>query len=71
MELSGNGVDFHLVPTNADDEDPNSIAYKAPETRNSNPQATSKSDVYAFEVLVVELLTGSSHCGTCVWCQTR
>ncbi|PON65028.1 Tyrosine-protein kinase [Parasponia andersonii] len=44
--------------TNADDEDPDSIAYKAPETRNSNRQATSKSDVYAFGVLVVELLTG-------------
>ncbi|PON36729.1 Tyrosine-protein kinase, partial [Parasponia andersonii] len=59
------------VPTNADDEDSHSIAYKAPETRNSNSQATSKSDAYAFGVSVVELLTGSSRCSTCVWCQTR
>ncbi|KAE8715663.1 putative inactive receptor kinase [Hibiscus syriacus] len=40
------------------DEDPDSIAYKPPETRNSNHEATSKSDVFAFGVLLLELLTG-------------
>lgn len=41
-----------------EDVDPNSAVYKAPETRNSNHQATSKSDVYAFGILLLELLTG-------------
>lgn len=39
-------------------EDPDSAAYKAPEVRKSNRRATSKSDVYAFGVLLLELLTG-------------
>ncbi|KAJ9177289.1 hypothetical protein P3X46_012524 [Hevea brasiliensis] len=39
-------------------EDPDSIACKAPETRKSNSRATAKSDVYAFGVLLLELLTG-------------
>ncbi|KAF2283755.1 hypothetical protein GH714_014901 [Hevea brasiliensis] len=39
-------------------EDPDSIACKAPETRKSNHRATAKSDVYAFGVLLFELLTG-------------
>jgi len=39
-------------------EDPDSAAYKAPEVRKSNRRVTSKSDVYAFGVLLLELLTG-------------
>ncbi|KAL9348873.1 hypothetical protein Peur_060239 [Populus x canadensis] len=41
-----------------DEDDPDASAYKAPETRSSSQQATSKSDVYAFGVLLLELITG-------------
>nr|TKR78855.1 putative inactive receptor kinase [Populus alba] len=41
-----------------DEDDPDATAYKAPETRSSSQQATSKSDVYAFGVLLLELITG-------------
>ncbi|GMY11803.1 probable inactive receptor kinase At5g67200 [Fagus crenata] len=37
--------------------DPDSAGYKAPEIRRSNSRATSKSDVYAFGILLLELLT--------------
>ncbi|KAL5780200.1 hypothetical protein ACOSQ2_010937 [Xanthoceras sorbifolium] len=41
------------------ENDPTNLTYKAPETRiASSHQATSKSDVYAFGVLLLELLTG-------------
>ncbi|XP_050205414.1 probable inactive receptor kinase At5g67200 [Mercurialis annua] len=39
-------------------EDPDSTACKAPETRKSSRRSTAKSDVYAFGVLLLELLTG-------------
>lgn len=39
-------------------DDPDSSAYRAPEARTSNHRATPKSDVYAFGVLLLELLTG-------------
>lgn len=39
-------------------DDLDSAGYKAPETRKSSRRATSKSDVYAFGVLLIELLTG-------------
>ncbi|CAK9161434.1 unnamed protein product [Ilex paraguariensis] len=40
-------------------DDPDSAGrYKAPEIRKSNHRATPKSDVYAFGILLLELLTG-------------
>lgn len=39
-------------------DDPDSAGYKAPETRKSSRRATAKSDVYAYGILLLELLTG-------------
>lgn len=39
-------------------ENPDSAGYRAPETRKSSRRATAKSDVYAFGVLLLELLSG-------------
>lgn len=39
-------------------DDPDSAGYRAPETRKSIRRATTKSDVFAFGVLLLELLTG-------------
>ncbi|PON67183.1 Tyrosine-protein kinase [Trema orientale] len=39
-------------------DDPDSAGYRAPETRKSSRRATAKSDVYAFGILLLELLTG-------------
>lgn len=39
-------------------DNPDSAGYKAPETRKSSRRATAKSDVYAFGVLLLELLSG-------------
>lgn len=39
-------------------DDPDSAGYKAPEIRKSLRKATVKSDVFAFGVLLLELLTG-------------
>ncbi|KAA8547128.1 hypothetical protein F0562_003596 [Nyssa sinensis] len=38
-------------------DDPDSAGYKAPEIHKSGHRATSKSDVYAFGILLLELLT--------------
>lgn len=46
-----------LSDSSSSDIDPDSTAYKAPETRNSSRLPTCKSDVYAFGVLLLEILT--------------
>ena len=59
------GADFEACVTDyclavlvdPSNEDPDSAGYKAPEIRRSNSRATSKSDVYAFGILLLELLT--------------
>lgn len=46
-----------LADTSSDD-DPDFAGYRAPEMRKSASRATAKSDVYAFGILVLELLSG-------------
>ncbi|KAL0343720.1 UNVERIFIED_CONTAM: putative inactive receptor kinase [Sesamum angustifolium] len=50
----------YFVGSNGDTphDDPDFAGYRAPETRKSARRATPKSDVYAFGVLLLELLTG-------------
>lgn len=47
-----------VLASSANEDDPDATAYKAPETRNSNHHVTSKSDVYAYGIVLLELLTG-------------
>ncbi|KAF2309781.1 hypothetical protein GH714_005075 [Hevea brasiliensis] len=47
-----------VLVTSLPEDDPAATAYKAPEICNSNHQPTSKSDVFSFGVLLLELLTG-------------
>ncbi|XP_021714360.1 probable inactive receptor kinase At5g67200 [Chenopodium quinoa] len=53
-------TDYCLASLSAssDDEDPDSARYRGPEARNSARKATPKTDVYAFGVFVLELLSG-------------
>ncbi|GAB4849002.1 hypothetical protein Ancab_003814 [Ancistrocladus abbreviatus] len=61
------GADFEACVTDyclatlansASDDDPDFARYRAPEARKSSHRATAKSDVYAFGVLLLELLSG-------------
>ncbi|KAM7517042.1 hypothetical protein LguiA_006625 [Lonicera macranthoides] len=47
-----------LTDPPSSDEDSDSAAYKAPETLKLNSQATTKSDVYTFGILLLVLVTG-------------
>ncbi|KAG6595022.1 putative inactive receptor kinase, partial [Cucurbita argyrosperma subsp. sororia] len=51
-------TDYGLSVLAESPEDPDSSRYQAPEVRKSSRNATHKSDVYAFGVLLLELLTG-------------
>ncbi|KAL7141430.1 hypothetical protein ABFS83_08G052000 [Erythranthe nasuta] len=46
------------IDTSSEDDPDSASHYRAPEIRKSAKRATAKSDVYAFGVLVLELLTG-------------
>ncbi|KAF8406287.1 hypothetical protein HHK36_008372 [Tetracentron sinense] len=51
-------TDYCLAALADCSSDPDSASYRAPEIRESSIRATSKSDVYAFGILLLELLTG-------------
>ncbi|KAL2926448.1 hypothetical protein RDABS01_015689 [Bienertia sinuspersici] len=44
--------------SSSENEDPDSARYRSPEARNSAWKATPKTDVYAYGVLLLELLSG-------------
>lgn len=52
--LTDNCLSFLVEPSEGEDE----LGYRAPETRKSNRRLTPRSDIYAFGVLLLELLTG-------------
>ncbi|KAJ0983860.1 hypothetical protein J5N97_002216 [Dioscorea zingiberensis] len=52
--LTDNCLSFLVEPSEGEDE----LGYRAPETRKSNRRLTPRSDIFAFGVLLLELLTG-------------
>ncbi|KAG1359041.1 putative inactive receptor kinase [Cocos nucifera] len=52
--LADNCLSFLVEPSDGEDNS----GYRAPETRKSNRRLTPRSDIYAFGVLLLELLTG-------------
>ncbi|CAL9150497.1 probable inactive receptor kinase At5g67200 [Musa acuminata AAA Group] len=52
--LTDNCLAFLMKPSDNEDD----IGYRAPESQNSNGGLTPSSDIYAFGVLLLELLTG-------------
>ncbi|KZV37202.1 inactive leucine-rich repeat receptor-like protein kinase [Dorcoceras hygrometricum] len=57
-------LNFQRINASADNKCLNSLAYVAPEAKDSKVVPTQKSDIYGFGLLLIELLTGKSPADT-------